>query len=315
MLKNFDCIVLLSDSGSRARLREVLQHVALHTRVHVVPSEPLAIDIVTSTESLDSVFISSDWDEERVCKFIEDVREKGKHLPKPPLIMMTVDSAHSDISFIAPFFTAGVHGFIGEPFCTEQIVEILERLASKPVNEVVDESKKPALLQFAVGQALKTVDFLADRLIVRPGKPDVMAMRQLRRVHQTLASLSSGRLDEYFEQLINKTINLEPPKPPQVDNRSRRRAVEEKIPVHPGVLIQQEMSRRRIANEHLLKSLKWTEADLDGLLQQKVALSEEQSRDIARVLGQTANYWLGLQQAYDTWQQRKHPNLAEEKTS
>jgi plasmid maintenance system antidote protein VapI len=279
-------------------------YAALHSSVRVAPSQVAALEMIETSEVLDAIFLCCDWEEAKMQKFLEQAKQAAQRFKTPPIFLVSLKADQSDASYIAPLYLAGVNGFISEPYSANQVVHLIEQLAGKPAGLLIEENKRPALLNYTLGQALAIVDFLASRLITKPGRPDAHAMKQFRRMADILDQFKKDMPEQFEELLIKKTINLEPPKHQHADKRVIRKKDQE-IPKHPGMLICEQMQTRGLTSERVLESLKWAPADLDAVLQQRVSLTEAQSRDVARVLGQTAKYWFGLQQAYDAWLKKK----------
>ncbi len=104
--------------------------------------------------------------------------------------------------------------------------------------------------------------------------------------------------DRFADALVAAFENIEPPKPEQTS--LKKKVVVREVP-HPGKIIAQLMTQRKITIESLKHTLKMEAADFQSLLDGNLSINEITSREISRIFGKTSKEWLKMQASYDTY--------------
>jgi addiction module HigA family antidote len=69
--------------------------------------------------------------------------------------------------------------------------------------------------------------------------------------------------------------------------------------VHPGVRIKTLLNQRNIDTERILSLLDISAEELSDLLNGRLGVDEGLAGKLARALGETARYWLEMQERFD----------------
>jgi len=92
----------------------------------------------------------------------------------------------------------------------------------------------------------------------------------------------------------------------------RRRLPSRRPPTHPGEMLREEfLQPLRITQTELASRLGVSYPRLNEILHHKRSVTPDTALRLARVLGMSADFWLGLQQDWDLWHAMRGERAAE----
>lgn len=298
MLKGLKILISDNNTRSRGSLKEVLKTIIINPAVDFVKKNSEIKDKLENGKNYDLIFIRSGKNIMEVGDIIGESRAfaSSKNLP-PPLIIICLKGKDQEVSYVAQLYLTGVHGFICEPFSAEKLLELIVVSREQSTVLVNDNSKEIQAAGFLMTDALRLVDKLAEARIkgITGGGYE---LKDLKLVSQSLERLFS-KIDreKFIDIILSKSKDAKP------SSRKLGEVVAKvvKYAPHPGILLREALTTRNIAPIRFLSIAKISEQDLTQLLESKISLTIDMAKEVARVLGQTTEYWIKAQADYEKY--------------
>lgn len=300
MLEHLNSLIVEPDLDARTRLREVLRVIAYKQKHDFAKTYKEGGQWLDRNKPYDSVFVASTKKKRTIIDFLEEVKSKANPEYKP-VVVVCLKADHQDSAYVAELYCAGVHGFICEPYSAEKLLELVATVREQLDKQADKERKALRSAGLLLSSAIKLTDERAECILDR--KPSGgYRLKQLREIAAALQGLYEIVPEERFVDLVVRKFEEAQPLPKfeeRANARKGRRRVERKIAVHPGVILRSIISTRGLDKEKLLASMRVDTEQFEAVLREEGPIHEEMAREIARMLGKTSKYWMGLQLDFD----------------
>jgi plasmid maintenance system antidote protein VapI len=294
MLKNLDSLIIDNDVQGRTRLREVLRNIAIQSKVENARATSDALTILQSKKHFDCLFIASSFGAEEITSFLKYL--SGQANASKMAIFLTLSAADVSGSLIASLFLNGVHGFVCPPYSADTILDVINAARASLEVKHEDSKKIATTAGFLIEDMMSKIDKLAE-LKAAGQKGGGYVGKELIGLSKSLRDLSEQLGSDYEQIVIEKLINAKPP----VERPGRAKAKRKEIPLHPGVVIAQLISKRKLDKERVVAKIKAGPEAFEALLEAKASVTKEIAEDLARALGESPSHWLGLQRKFDQY--------------
>lgn len=308
MLTAGKVIIIDGNPQTRGRLREVLRSVLLKAQYQYFRTLAEGLESIKASPNFDLVFISSSFPMEALQAAVAEIRA----LPSDPspLIIISLSGAALDVTFATNLYVHGAHGFICEPYSPEELSELITTARDESQKSLEQADKDRRAADFLLQEGMKLLDQFAEyRSGGRLGKGKVG--RELQQVAEGFRAVAEKLMPPELEHmLVERFIRAKTTKkgPPEERKSARPRVLHP----HPGAVLRDLMQSRGLNREKILSVAHIEEAQLDLLLNEQLSVDEELARDLARALGRTSIYWIGLQKAWDSQQREIEKENAKE---
>lgn len=285
--------MITPDSGTRGKLREVLNALIYKAEIKIFRNGREALDSFNASTPPSLIFIGFSLGANAIGEFLENV----KSLPaaKTPPVVATLDSKVGDnSSAIAALYIQGMTGFISEPYSTSELSKLLEAvLENKGQIQGKDRIRKATgfLLVDAMGQ----LDQLAAQLW-KGEEPCGYPLRELKLISKNLSIVAKEDRSGYLDLMADIFARAKPPAAHLVKSKVKRSTMKA---AHPGAVICELMKERFLTPERVASMLKVEVGEFTALMQEQCSVTEEMAKNLARVLGRSSREWLRLQSEYD----------------
>jgi plasmid maintenance system antidote protein VapI len=193
-------------------------------------------------------------------------------------------------------YLSGVDGFISEPYTSEQLQELVQKVLDPARERVVHSAVR----------AVKSVTLLAREAVghidkmwmfrLEGGKGSGSALGELKRIEPSLRQLQEKHADAFEVGMCSVFEAVLPPDPSLLKSKSSSRA---KRAQHPGQIIRSLMEQRGLTNERLLSLVRISPEEFEQILSGDLVINDVIARELSRALGKTAREWIALQRAFD----------------
>ncbi len=295
MLKRCFALIVESDLAARTKLRETIKSLAHSQKVTHARSIKNALELFDYPQPLDAIFIASSFGLQEIVSVLRTMREAMQGAT-PPAVIVVLKAEAQDGAFISQLLLEGVSGFLCDPYSSETVLSLLQKTQEITTLGVTEKQYTKAALEIQIRDAAVRIDELSYQK-TQGGAAGGVALKELKKFARAMQE--KGDLDPHqYGMLLAKVFGEASTK--KIEATVRKDAhVAVKTAPHPGQVIVELMFSRSISQEKLLALLKWEPSKLEALLAQNVGVDESDARDIARALGKTSDYWLGLQTAYE----------------
>ena len=291
-------LIVTENTGARVRLKEALTRVvAKHESCHAQNAKE-ALKVVIKEQDIAAVFIHSKISQEDI-EWLQTRIGDAKPKYKPIFsIMLHVDQNVSE--YISKHYLSGVEGFLKEPFTTNDVNDLMEIALKNRKEQIAAEEKELQALQFMIRDAIHLVDQAALERSQQNGKGGGFPLKRMKRLKLRVRGLSEKFSVEQLESLACFEIEEQAEK---LDlSKFKKRVIEVKFAEHPGVILSKVLEERSLTPERLGELLIVEDEQLFELLAGKASVNLALSKDLARILGNTEDYWLSLQSEFDEYQ-------------
>ncbi len=97
-----------------------------------------------------------------------------------------------------------------------------------------------------------------------------------------------------------------------INKKLSKRLPENRPPTHPGEMLLEEFIKPlHITQTELAQRLRVSYPRLNEIIKGRRAVTPDTALRLSRVLGMSANFWLGLQQDWDLWHAMNSPKAVE----
>ncbi|MCB0352098.1 MAG: hypothetical protein KDD64_01200 [Bdellovibrionales bacterium] len=292
-----ECLVVCPETASRARLKDALSLTKIRTSVTQARDLRRATEIASKQPELAVVFMHSTLSEESIRKFQEDVAQMK--LRYRPIFVVTLHTDHLLSEYISEHMLNGIEGFLSEPFATTDVDDVIQVAFLNRQKQVEAEDRNLSALKFMMHEGLTLIDNAAIERVKRAGRGGGFSRRRMNRLKLRLRSLGEKVGVELLLPLIEESVAQ------QIKNlditlfhRTVQRAA---YADHPGKVLTEIIEARALSPERLCELVSGDAKELLALLDEKGELTPKLSRELARVIGNTPNYWLSLQTSYDNY--------------
>lgn len=299
--------LLIGDScpHRRVRLKEILKENFFKATIVSARNPRDEIIRTSAGQQLHAVFTSpfKPWSD--FIGHLETIRSQTKALGAKLIVCLPVREQQS--SLVAELYMVGVDGFLCEPYSPDEVkrlFDLFEELAEEPVPT---SNKHNSIANFLIDDACRKVSKLADRK--RKGQGGGFDLKDLKRISSQINGLMPSLSEEKYVDLLMHHLSKAEPAQYKVAESKKGRKPKKLLPgVHPGKVVQDIMDSRGLTKDRLLDVLKIEAEEFDQLLEQKLVVTKPIARELARVLGETASYWVEMQAAFE----RDNPKNVEE---
>jgi plasmid maintenance system antidote protein VapI/response regulator RpfG family c-di-GMP phosphodiesterase len=294
MLKQLESLIVDQDVQARTRLREVLRFIAQRSDVENARGTGEALTMLQSNKRFDCLFVASSLGVEEVTAFVK----KLVSLPQTSKMAIFLILRPTDVggSLIASLFLNGVHGFVCPPFSADSILELINTTKQSLAYQQEDSKKVYSTASFLIDDMILKLDKLAE-LKAAGQKGGGYVGKELVALSKSLQDVAVKLGKDFENLLVEKFIALKAP----VEKPGRAKAKRVEKPLHPGVVITQLMKKRKLDKERIIAKLKSPPEEFEAVLQTTGKVTKEIADDLARMLGETPSYWMGLQRKFDQY--------------
>lgn len=287
------------ESGTRGKLREVLNALIYKAEIRIFRSSKEALDSCDVAATPRLIFISYSLGSENLSDFLNKI--KAMALKPSPRIVVTIDSKLRDnSSAIAELFVRGITGFISEPYSTDELSQLLRTVMENKA-ELQGRDRLRKATGFLMVDAMGQIDQLVAQLW-RGEEPCGYPLREIRNISKNLKLVFEQDADGYADLIADIFNRAKPPAANLVRNKVRRNAP---AASHPGAIICALMKERLLTPQRVAAMLKVQENDFNELMREQRSVDEELAKQLARVLGRSSREWLKLQSEYDLRNNKK----------
>ncbi len=306
IIRKLESLIIETDSKTRLRLKEVMNQLVLKSELHYALNFKDAKEKLQNKPKLDAVFIRSSSKREDILKFLKYLNESYPNLAANTVFL--IKAKNDESLYISEFYLSGVTHFLKEPYNVDSLRTILTAITSDKTSEKNEEQKNYIASQMMLKEALEAIDDAAAQLHKTKGRgagPSIVLMRNISPVLRSALEKVSPEKYEYL--LITEVLaKLKTMDASQLKKSSRSKAV--KAAEHPGVILARVMKKRNLTVDNVAAKLQLEEEELQSILDAKTDLNPDISKALARVLGNTEDYWQEQQKAYTAYQSSKIQN-------
>ncbi len=280
----------------RARLKEAIKSVLFKGTVQIAHALPQALEMLRGTESFQVMILPSALGKDKLAEFGKQLQELG--LKNPPKIVVALQSSDKDSPYISQLFLAGFHGFICEPYSPEDLRRTLETIKETPASSDESGSRDKKVAMFLLADMMRHIDLVALD-IMKGNSTRGYAGKELREVAKSFQQAMAKIPDDDRVTMITEKFSQAKP---FADRAGQHKSAKARlIASHPGVEVRQVMQKRGISKERLLPLLKLEAEEFTAILELRTPITEASAKELARVLGESSRYWLGLQKKFDDY--------------
>lgn len=279
--KSYDVVVFDDKIMRRSSLRETLVNMPFDVSLYAARNVNDGLEFCRERGRVDFVIIGKLGDAshsaaaKRICA-------EFKHAPPIVALLSPSEENPVDIADAASVCDAA----ITEPFSVDQVYNAIERVIRS------DRYKKYRAHQENSG--LKTLLLCGVQMVDVRGalkrqnkQSSFQALRSWRKTALKMAELKDSTDETEILQLLESTVR--DAKPFQPSSQSVTRA---KVRVHPARVVMRLLGKRGINPEAFKKALNLASEVIEPFLAEKSQIDPEIAKALARVLGQTPEYWL-----------------------
>lgn len=297
MIKKLSALLVDPQIATRSRLKEAIKSFVLRASITQVRSLKEAQQKLEVSEPFDVIFLSSQSSKEELLKAVTDLRT-SQHI-RGARIVVTLKGEHQEGNFVSSLFRHGVHGFVCEPFSPDHLAELISVLDKKEDQQGSDAERMKGSVSFLIGDIITHLDDVS--LGEAEGKVRGRSKKKLKEAAKSLQDINS--LDPAMVEKLLLSKFLEAPVPKRQAKKVTKKKERIKEARLPGKLIEERISQLSLSTDKVLSIVNISKEDFNLLLEGKLPIDQARSQDLSRALGQSAHYWLNLQQEYDRYQE------------
>ncbi len=277
---------------ARTRLREALRSIEYDASVDIVRTTHEAMVRLSHGVEFTTVFLAYNGTTEPLEAFLAEVRALNQTLP---FFIVVLPNPQVEATHVAELFARGVDGFIAEPYSSVELEDLFGAIDSTAAaGEGATVSRDMRLLGFLTSRLQLKLDEVADIQATRQSVIEKLPKNFIP-LKDTLSKLYESDPAQFEKVLLSRYEEIAPPK---ASRRKVTRKQAEEV-VHPGVRIKTLLNQRNIDTERILSLLDISAEELSDLLNGRLGVDEGLAGKLARALGETARYWLEMQERFD----------------
>ncbi|MCB0335804.1 MAG: hypothetical protein KDD62_05840 [Bdellovibrionales bacterium] len=298
---SFTSLIISPDAHARIRLKEALLQILVQSTIHHAKDTREGRDIIFRDRDVAAIFVHSIICSEEIYELYKKIRVSN--LRYKPILVVTLHTDHNLSDLISDHFLNGIEGFLQEPFTTEEVAGIIDLTLENRKTQIRQEEKELSAIQFMLKEGIDLVDQAALERSRSEGRGGGFAIRRLKRLRMRVRTLEKKVSEDQLAPILEKIVAEQSA---QLDlSQFKRRETQIVFAEHPGSILGAMMRERKLSAERLTELLTVDKNVLDRLLALSGPLTPELSKDLARVIGKTEDYWLSLQLAYEKYENSK----------
>ncbi len=289
-LQKHNSLIVDAQLNSRTRLREVVKSVFHQGEVRYARNASEALQNLSKGPSFQSIYVSSRIPMEQILRMVEALKHSQS---KKALLVVTLMPEHQDGPLISSLLVAGASGFICEPFSSEQLTTLISTAKKVAEAETSSDGRETTGAELMIIEAMHQLDRFVE-LRAEGNKGGGHAYKILKTLMAQLRGFAEAKPD-IFQKLVVRTFEKATTKKKMATGIVKT----ESAAPHPGIAIQAHIADRKLEIDKILPMLKIEAAEFQKILDGHAPLTEGIARNLGRVLGKTAQFWMGLQARYD----------------
>lgn len=285
----------------KVMLMELLKAVIFKCKIEHVKTMRQAGQKLTAGIEYEYAFFPSTTTRDEFLQLLNEVKVGSK--TSPPSFVVNLRAGNVDTAYVADMYTAGVHGFIREPYSSDELKALMEAARNNQDKVESAETKGIKAGAFLVTRAVEALDQVALRKNMGHvgGGKDIVDLRE---VCESLKELYKISPEEIAEQIFKQFSEAKPL--PQ--NLKRKQKQTKPRIKHPGEEIKELMVIRSLSLDKILSIVKISKSDFEAILNKQKSVDEAIARELARALGKTSNHWVRAQKDYDAQEEADQKN-------
>ncbi|MCI5064812.1 HigA family addiction module antitoxin [bacterium] len=294
-------LIFSPETAPRNRLKQALMQTRLRTTSFFARDSREALRFVGREKDLAVIFIRSSLSPKAINAFQTEVAQA--ELTYKPIFALLLDADHNVSEHVSRYYVGGMEGFLQEPFATDTVDELLDIAFQNRKRQVDEEEKRLNALRFMIRDGLQLVDEAALQRYLNERRGGGFALRRMKRLRLRTRKAGDDLVPEILLRLLEEEVVL------QGENLELERFVPRETKVafaeHPGKILSTILSDRNLSSERLATLLDVEQSYLEELLAEQAGITPQVSKGLARILGNTEDYWLSLQKAYELYISRQ----------
>ncbi|MCB0331557.1 MAG: hypothetical protein KDD70_17925 [Bdellovibrionales bacterium] len=292
---HFKVLSVDPDAESRLRLKELLRELCAKLSFHAVAKHNKACAKLEAQEGFDAVFVRSTAKRGELESLIDEI--KNTSLKTRPLVILLVRGSDFSADYVSQFMLKGFDGVLREPYAADEIQNVLEIAEKNNSKQISEERKEAAASLVLMKDALSQIDEAARTKSNTDGKAGGYGLKRMRELTPVIRSLLEKVSDENYQLLLQtqvferlRTLDL---------STFKRRPKGKKKAIHPGAVLKNILEERSIPIATLAQKLALEEEAVLLIIDGRKSISRDVAAGLARNIGNTEDYWNGLQREYD----------------
>lgn len=296
--KSLTALIVDPELSTRLRLKEVLSGLALKVQVVQLRSHNDIPEHFSEEKFYDVIFIRSCSDKESINNTIDTIM--SLQLSKSPVVILMVQVQHTASKYITEYYLKGVHGFICEPYNVTEL-ESVYKLAENNQRQCdkcqIKRSKKASKL--LIKEAFMALDQAAIERVKSSRRGGGFGLKKMRSITPSIQNLSEHIDENELENIIDKELEI---RLKNLDlNKFKKKSKKRAKADHPGKILSEIITQRNLKIDLLAEKLQLAAGLLEQIIDEQLDITKEISKSLARIIGNTEDYWNGLQREHDAW--------------
>lgn len=298
MQKDIKILILSQDTTIRVNLKEAITRVLGKCAVLSAINWKRALSTCLEEGDITAIFIRSTIPTEDI-ESLQNELEKSE-LRYSPLFFITLHSDHHASDIVSGHYVSGIEGFLKEPFATDDVDQAIRLAVTNRDRGIDDRQRELEAIQFMFREGFKLLDQAAIERNANNGAGGGFALRRMKRLRLRTRSMMHVPTDDELTQIIElegkeaeKNLDL---------SKFVKKTVVIEFAEHPGKILSDILDERSLSSERLCELINIEDELLLGVLEQRENITAELSKELARVIGNTEDYWVSLQSKYDLYE-------------
>lgn len=279
--KRYELVVFDDRIQRRAALRETLNNMPFEVSLYAAHSVTDGLEFCRENSQLDFVVIGTVGESSHSAA-AKRIGAEFKCIPPMVALLSPREQNPVDLADVASAFDAA----ITEPFSVNQVQSAVDR--------VVTSERYKRFRTHQENGGLKTLLYYAKQMIEVRGalqrlkkQSSFQALRDWRKTAARMKQLRDSVDEEELVRLLEATVRDAEPYSNIVAPTRRS-----KVAIHPARVVHRIIRTRGISLEVFKRAVKLPDDVIDQFLAEKAPMTQEIAEGLARVLGQTAEYWM-----------------------
>jgi len=300
--KPLKVMIYSPDSGARVRLKDALSNlVTLKLDVDVRKNWREAVSFVSMLKNVSLIFVHSSVQPEELKAFQDGINNVSPAYR--PSFVITLRPEENVPEVISKHLMNGIEGFLSEPFTTGGVEDTLRVVLENRDKRIEAHKKAKKAIQLIIKDSCAVADETALERLQNDKKGGGVALKRMREIESQVRQMKGLFTESEIFSIVESAIEGQASKLNLQDFMATKPKV--KFAPHPSKVVTKIIESRSISREKLLETLAVHEEEISALLEKQGGITPELAKSLARVLGSSEDYWLGLQKSYEAYMESR----------